>query len=74
MELEEFKKVLLEIYVRPFKYDPHGQIIFDAGNNMVLDVRGWGHISSTMRDDKKAQAFQDSFGEYVTRLLNGGYL
>ena len=28
----------------PFRYDPEGQYIFDAENNMIADIRAWGHL------------------------------
>lgn len=39
MSFEEFLKV---VEIRPpFRYDPMGQMVFDADNTLVLNVRGW---------------------------------
>jgi hypothetical protein len=50
----------------PVVYDTYGQKIFDADNNMVLDIRGWGWIQKM--DSPKLR--QDSIGEWVADLMN----
>ena len=59
-------------YQGPFKYWPNGSMIFGQtkkGDSHVLDVRGWGALTSTM-DEHRASVLQDEFGELVARLLN----
>lgn len=63
---EEQLKLLKGLYRKPFHYDNYGQIIFDADNNHVLDIRGWGRIQ--YKDN--AEAKQDAFGQFVCNLLN----
>lgn len=58
-------KLIRGIYKKPFKYDEHGQMIFDANNEHVVDVRGWSHLQNMEKQDK--------FGEFLTGLLNKFY-
>lgn len=61
------------LYTAPFKYHSGGTTIFDTENNMVLNIRGWGRISSHIIDEKLAGAIQDAFGNKVAQLLNEWY-
>jgi hypothetical protein len=62
-------KLLTGLYKKPFHYDEYGQSIYDANNNLAIDVRGWGRIQYLENGEVK----QDAFGRYVTRLLNEHY-
>lgn len=61
------------LYKAPFRYDKSGTTVWDAENNMVLNIRGWGRISSTIQDESLAGAIQDSFGHKVAELLTDWY-
>jgi hypothetical protein len=66
---EKEEQLLNGLYKKPFVYDDHGQMIFDANNNHVLDIRGWGRIQY----QENGMAKQDAFGRFVTKLLNEHY-
>ena len=57
---------VLGILKPPFRYDSHGQKVFDSNNNLVLDVRAWG----LLQYEEDGEDLQDSFGEYVAKSLN----
>ena len=50
----------------PFSYNATGQYIFDADGQMILDVRGWGHIQYLDHPIDR----QDSIGLFIVDLLN----
>jgi hypothetical protein len=58
-------KQILEMIKFPLWYDKEGQYIFDANNQMVLEVRGYGHF--------KDEQLQDFWGEMVVKALNDTY-
>lgn len=60
------RKRIKEAIVFPVYYDPYGQKIFDAKNQMVADVRGWGRIQY-MSD---AESRQDEIGEFIAYAIN----
>jgi hypothetical protein len=66
--LEEWKK----LYHAPFRFDNHGTTIFDAADNMVCQVRGWGRISSQKGEVIGAQ-IQDAFGYKLAELITNWY-
>lgn len=41
----------------------------NGGVQKVLDIRGWGHLSTTM-GDSEAEKFQDEIGEFVAEAIN----
>lgn len=53
-------------FKKPFKYCNYGQTIFDADENMVMQIRGWGFLGK-FEDGEKTQ---DELGEYITKVLN----
>ena len=62
----------------PFRYDAEGSMIWDARNERVLDVRGWGYL--TGQGSKalglsagSAARIQDDFGSSVVALLNASW-
>jgi hypothetical protein len=63
---EEQIKLIKGLYRKPFNYDDYGQMIFDADNKHVLDIRGWGAIKYLPEAKEK----QDTFGRFVCHLLN----
>jgi len=60
-------KLLYENYKAPFKYDSHGIGIWDAENNHVADVRGWGRLQYL--GEKKGLFIQDSMGYAIAESL-----
>jgi len=64
---------ILKYIVLPVYCDDHGIYIFDANNNMILQVRGWGRLSKMGEQcganmqkaigDAFAQAFNEKYGE-----------
>ncbi len=55
-----------DLYERPFKYDPNGQMIFDGKGNLVVDVRGWGRIEKM----DNGMELHDTVGEIIAEALN----
>lgn len=57
----------------PFKYDNMGNCIFDADNNMIVDIRGWGFLTGTGGGlgykDEKACKIQDAIGERIAKIM-----
>jgi len=53
-------------YRSPFRYDNYGQMIFDANNQMCLDLRGGGRVAYEEWPDE----IQDLFGQLVVDALN----
>ena len=73
LERKNRVKVLLDkfphvegTFVAPFKYDDYGQMIFDKDNNLVVEIRGWGHIQHLDNPQER----QDDIGNLITHLLN----
>lgn len=68
------KEKLKEFLGEKVKYDPAGQMIFGGnkktGDNLILDVRGWGTIQYMFKDPRDAQKFQDDFGQFVVDAIN----
>ena len=63
----------------PFRYDEEGQTIWDANNQRVLDVRGWGYLTGKGSgalglDEASAIKIQDDFGEGVVKALNTAWM
>jgi len=58
------KKRALALYKPPFSCIE--TMIFDADNNHVADVRGWGRIQYK----EHPEALQDTIGECVVDALN----
>ena len=50
----------------PVYYDSFGQMIFDKDNNLVCDIRCWGHIQYLTDPEKK----QDDMGQFITDAIN----
>ncbi len=59
------------LYAAPFKYE--SGTIFDARDNMVLQIRGWGRIQYATTKEITPAQIQDGFGEHVCDLLNAWY-
>lgn len=69
MTLEEIKAkypLALSSIELPVRYDDFGQMIFDADNNLILDIRGWGHFQYKEEGIK----CQDELGSMVADLIN----
>lgn len=65
MSEEILQKALAEIEF-PLSYDKNGQFIIDAGENIILEVRGWSKYQHFEDPDN----IQDAFGEHVVKVLN----
>lgn len=60
----------------PFRYDPEGSCVWDAKNNMILDVRGYGYLTgkgSLGLSDVVAYEVQDQVGTHIAGLLNDNW-
>lgn len=63
-------------WIPPFRYEPNAQIIQDAQNNRLLDIRGWGYLTgsgqalATPHSFDEAAKIQDRIGELVATRLN----
>lgn len=50
----------------PVRYDAECTRIFHSDGNMLLDIRGWGHIQYQDNPEQR----QDQIGELICELLN----
>ncbi|MCP4520999.1 MAG: hypothetical protein GY827_04785 [Cytophagales bacterium] len=54
-------------------YCSAGQMIFakdkKRGDQMILDVRGWGAIQHLFDDEEEAAKFQDELGEFYVEAI-----
>lgn len=60
-------------FIPPFKYDRDGSCIFDSKNNMIADVRGWGHLTgrgALALSEEEAIKIQDRIGAEIVRAMN----
>jgi hypothetical protein len=57
-------------YKPPFKYDADsGGYVFDNEGQMIMEVRGWGHLCSFV-GDSEAWNIQNEIGEHLASLIN----
>lgn len=59
----------------PFRYIPDGQVIVDAADNRIADVRGWGFLTGKGSEalgmkGENAERIQDQVGEAIADFLN----
>ena len=59
----------------PFRYDAVGQWIEDSNGQLMLDVRGWGHLTGKGSEAlgigyADATKIQDNIGQLTVQLLN----
>ena len=54
----------------PLKYDDGSQTIFDAKNNMLFQIRGWGRLQYHSEGQEAAAKLQDEIGQWVVETLN----
>lgn len=62
----------------PFRYDEEGTMIWDANNERVLDVRGWGYLTGKGSaalglPPEEAATIQNDLGKIVVQSLNLGW-
>jgi len=66
--MDILKYIESEVY-----YDPHGQQIYfkkkDKGDQLILDLRAWGDLSSTLGEEEATKA-QDELGKFVADSIN----
>jgi hypothetical protein len=60
--MTDIEKEVLSKFQFPLWYDDSGQYIFDTNNQMVLDVRAYGHLKSV--------ELQDALGRWIADGLN----
>jgi hypothetical protein len=53
----------------PFKHAEDSTFILDSHGNIVIEVRGWGHLSNLMTDIKACEV-QDQIANHITDILN----
>ncbi len=63
------KVLLLNLYSKPFRYDEQAQAIFDNRDTMILDIRGFGYLSTRCDSNAEADILINEFGEWLTLLL-----
>jgi len=55
-------------------YCNSAQMIFgngkDGGQQLLLDVRGWGAIQNLFKTEEEAMKFQDELGMWITDAIN----
>lgn len=69
--MSDIRKKVLEIFKPPFIY--LNGWIFDKENNPIMQIRGWGHITTSMLGDFEAIDIQDELGKMVMESLNEKY-
>lgn len=62
------KEIFKQNIKLPLSYDDCSHI-FDADNNMVLDIRGWGRL----KYEKDGVYIQDRIGHYIVEVLNKSF-
>lgn len=73
MSLKEISSVVIrgeKVLTFPLKYDDMGQIIFDAKNNMVAMMRGWGRLQYHPDGEGAAAKLQDDIGRAFVDAMN----
>jgi DNA-directed RNA polymerase subunit F len=66
---------LVGAFEGPFKYDRDSGRITDAENTLILEVRGFGHLTKFHNGDgEKACRTQDEIGNLVADMLSGTYV
>lgn len=61
MKLTDLQSALKDIKL-PVSYDPESQNIYDAVDNHILDIRGYGRLKSEIR--------MDCIGYFVAECIN----
>jgi len=64
---------VLKKFKQPLRYDKEDQRVLDADNRLVVDVRAWGYLSSTIKNQQLAMQIQDELGEMVAKAFNHCY-
>lgn len=62
-------ELVLDTIKLPVVYDPESQSVFDADNNQVTDIRGWGRIQYLSQAEER----QDAIGEMIANSINKYY-
>lgn len=56
----------MDLIKSPVRYEAMGTMMFDANNNHILDIRGWGRLQYI----KDGAAIQDSIGHFIADAIN----
>jgi hypothetical protein len=55
-------------------YDSYGTYLWltntKGEQQMLGEIRGWGHIQNLFKTEKDAAAFQDEIGKFVAEAIN----
>lgn len=62
-------------FIGKARYCDHGTIIFgsngiNGGDQVLLNVRGWGRIQGLFPTLEEAEKFQDEYAEWVVQAIN----
>lgn len=64
----------VEEYICHAVYDLNGFCILAIDKNgkkqLLLDVRGWGHICNLFPEGDQAEEFQDELGKWIADAIN----
>jgi len=63
----------IRLWIGQAVYDNNGQMIFrenKGGLHQFLDVRGWGSIVKSFKNEEEAAKFQDAVGKWVANAVN----
>lgn len=65
------KEVLLRHVKLPVRCDENGIFIFDANDDMIMEVRGWGRLSKL--GDECGERMQKAIGDAFALAFNEKY-
>lgn len=65
--------MIIQEWLSGLEYDSHGMTIEKSVNGspiIVIDIRGWSTIVSSLGSEHKAALFQDLVGKFVLEAIN----
>lgn len=63
----------IQDFIGKATYDEAGQMIWGNnkdGEQLILNVRGWGKIQYMFKTLEEAMKFQDDMGRFITEAIN----
>jgi len=70
MKIEEATlSAAIKLYAPPFRFDRNLVSVVDNDDNLVLDIRGWGRLTSSNEDNDLCAAVQDIIGREMADAL-----